>query len=161
MAYEIERKFLVKNNSWKTGVEGIPCRQGYLSSCPACTVRARMMGNAGFITIKGQTSGCSRMEFEYQVPAEDVSAMLTSLCSSDVIEKTRYKVEYAGHIWEIDEFGGANDGLVLAEIELESEDQHFEIPEWLGEEVTHDHAYANSNLAANPFKSWKATPKKD
>lgn len=158
MAYEIERKFLVKNNSWKTDAQGIPCRQGYLSSNVECTVRARLMGNAGFITIKGRTSGCRRLEFEYEVPAEDVIAILTSLSQSGIIEKTRYQIEHAGNTWEIDEFSGANEGLVLAEIELESENQAFEIPEWLGEEVTHDHAYANSNLAANPFKNWNSGP---
>lgn len=161
MAVEIEKKFLVKKASWKTGIDGIPCRQGYLSIAPECTIRARLMGNSGFITIKGKTSGCSRLEFEYQIPAKDASEMLKNLSQSGIIEKTRYKIEYAGNIWEIDEFTGDNEGLVIAEIELESEDQQFEIPEWLGEEITYKHEYANSNLALNPFKNWKASRNKD
>lgn len=156
MKQEIERKFLVTGESWRAAAgEGMPCRQGYISTGgSAVTVRVRLMGGQGFLTIKGPASGISRCEMEYEIPATDAGYMLDHLCSGGLIEKKRYILSVNGSLWEIDEFAGHNSGLVMAEIELESETQPFEKPEWLGEEVSLDRRYANASLARNPFSEW-------
>ncbi len=152
MAIEIERKFLVKGDAWRND-SGVQYRQGYLNRDKARTVRVRIAGEAGFLTIKGQSTGATRAEFEYPVPLNDAQALL-ALCDGPLVEKTRYIVWHAGHRWEVDEFAGDNAGLVVAELELASEDEAFERPAWLGAEVTHDPRYFNSNLATLPFCSW-------
>lgn len=154
MAVEIERKFLVRDARWKHGAQGVLYRQGYLSSDQRSTVRVRIAGEQAFFTIKGQTTGISRLEFEYPMPLPDAAIMLEQLCSGPLIEKTRYRVEYAGNIWEVDEFAGDNSGLILAEIELSHEAQLFDKPDWLGQEVSGDPRYFNSSLARNPFTKW-------
>lgn len=153
MGLEIERKFLVKNDSWRT-VEGTPFRQGYLSSNLHRVVRVRTMGERAVLTVKGLNIGAVRHEFEYEIPLDDANDMLDNLCERPLIEKTRYKVKIAGHTWEIDEFWGENAGLVVAELELQSVDEVFEKPDWLGEEVTDDPRYFNSNLVLRPYTTW-------
>ena len=152
MATEIERKFLVTGDDWMSA-EPIYYCQGYLNRDKNRTVRVRIAGNSGFLTIKGLTVGASRPEFEYEVPASDAEQML-KLCDSRLVEKNRRVIQIDGATWEIDEFLGENSGLVVAEIELESEDQEFTRPEWLGAEVTDDARYYNSRLASHPFSLW-------
>lgn len=156
MKQEIERKFLVTGDGWRAvAAEGLPCRQGYLTSGPSrVTVRVRLLGNQGFLTIKGPAQGISRPEFEYEIPSVEAEYLLAHLCDGGVISKVRYIVEYGGARWEVDEFFGANEGLVLAEIELEREDESYEIPDWLGLEVSLDRRYTNAGLARRPFKMW-------
>jgi len=154
MAKEIEKKFLVKNDSWKKGAKITYYRQGYLSSVKERVVRVRTIDKKGFLTIKGITVGVSRNEFEYEIPVEDANIMLDNLCEKPIIEKNRAKVEYEGLIWEIDEFFGENEGLVVAEVELTDENQEFKKPDWVGEEVSGDPRYFNSNLIKNPYKTW-------
>ena len=153
MAKEIERKYLVTGTQWKEMATGTVYRQGYLNSTKERVVRARTMGDKAALTIKGITVGATRLEFEYEIPMDDARQLL-ELCEQPLIEKTRYKVEFGGLTWEIDELHGANDGLTVAECELESEDQQVELPAWVGAEVTSDPRYYNSNLIANPFTSW-------
>jgi adenylate cyclase len=153
MGLEIERKFLVRDDSWRT-VEGTPYRQGYLNSDLYRVVRVRTMGETAVLTVKGLNSGAVRREFEYAIPLVDANAMLDELCERPLIEKTRHKIELAGHIWEVDEFFGENEGLVVAEIELDAVDEDFEKPDWLGEEVTDDPRYFNSNLVLRPYTTW-------
>ena len=155
MALEIEKKFLLKNNDWKRGAVGKRYRQGYLTRSDGCTVRVRVIEDRGFLTIKGPAVSGVKQEFEYEVPVEDAHEMLTTLSVSPLVEKDRYKIDFAGFIWEIDEFFGDNEGLVLAEIELEEVDQEFELPPWIGKEVTEDSRYYNACLAMNPYKKWK------
>jgi adenylate cyclase len=157
MKQEIERKFLVTGDLWRGAAgNGISCRQGYLSSgSSSATIRVRLFGERGFLTIKSPTKGISRQELEYEIPAADADYMLSSLCEGRLVEKTRYILVQNGLRWEIDEFSGGNAGLVLAEIELEREDQPFEKPEWLGKEVSFDPRYFNAVLAVNPFKTWQ------
>lgn len=153
MATEIERKFLVKNESWRNEAgEGKNYRQGYLSRGNA-TVRVRVAGTTGYLTIKGKTSGISRPEFEYEIPLADAEEML-NLCSSSIISKKRYIVLHENHRWEMDVFEGENEGLVIAEIELKSEDEHFAVPSWLGTEVSSDYRYSNASLSEMPWKKW-------
>lgn len=154
MGTEIERKFLIKGNDWKKNSKAVLFRQGYLSTVKERTVRVRTIDNKGFLTIKGITVGATRAEYEYEISVSDANEMLDSLCEKPIIEKTRTKIEYKGLIWEVDEFFGENEGLVVAEVELVSEDQEPAIPEWIGEEVTGDPRYFNSNLIKNPFKNW-------
>ena len=154
MGKEIERKFLIKGNDWKKKSKQVLFRQGYLSTVKERTVRVRTIDNKGFLTIKGITIGATRAEYEYEISVSDANEMLDSLCEKPIIEKTRTKIEYKGLIWEVDEFFGENEGLVVAEVELVSEDQEPAIPEWIGEEVTGDPRYFNSNLIKNPFKNW-------
>ena len=156
MGVEIERKFLVRGSEWKAGLSGTEYRQGYLSSDPERTVRVRLAGEEGFLTIKGASTGASRLEFEYPIPGSDALELLERLCRRPLIEKLRYRVAYAGMIWEIDEFFGDNAGLVLAEIELEHETQAIEQPPWVGEEVTGDHRYYNACLAEHPISTWSS-----
>ena len=156
MAMEIERKFLVNKQRW-TEVEkgsGVRYHQGYLSTESKATVRVRLAGEMAWLTIKGPTTGASRSEFEYSVPASDAEAMLDTLCATS-LQKIRYKLMHAGKLWEVDEFLGANEGLLLAEIELPAEDEVFELPPWVGEEVTTDARYYNSNLSLHPYQCWK------
>lgn len=154
MAKEIERKFLLGNDSWRPGAGGTLFRQGYLSTDPERTVRVRLEGERGVLTIKGLSRGISRAEFEYPIPAAEAAELLDTLCLQPLIEKTRYRVEHAGHLWEIDEFAGDNAGLVLAEVELASEDEALELPPWVGAEVSTDPRYFNANLVRHPFRSW-------
>ena len=152
MAKEIERKFLVREGSWRRA-QGIQYRQGYLNSVKERVVRVRTIGDQGYLTIKGLTVGASRMEFEYEIPLSDAHELLT-ICEKPLIEKIRYKVENDGVIWEVDEFAGENQGLIVAEVELHSEDQQFAKPDWVSEEVTGDPRYFNSNLIKNPYTAW-------
>ncbi len=152
MAKEIERKFLVSEGSWRSQ-KGTRYRQGYLNSVKERIVRVRTIGDKGYLTIKGLTVGASRLEFEYEIPRPDADQLL-NICEKPLIEKTRFKVVEAGFVWEIDEFFGENQGLIVAEVELESEDQEFPRPPWVGEEVTGDPRYFNSNLIKNPYKVW-------
>ncbi|HKS58339.1 MAG TPA: CYTH domain-containing protein [Steroidobacteraceae bacterium] len=144
MGIEIERKFLVTGTAWRQGA-GVRLSQGYLNRDKERTVRVRLAGEKAFLTIKGATAGATRLEFEYEIPAID-GAQLLSLCEKPIIEKIRRKISHEGATWEVDEFLGENAGLVIAEIELQAEDQAFARPQWLGEEVTHDPRYFNSNL---------------
>jgi CYTH domain-containing protein len=154
MATEIERKFVPKNNDWKHGAKGVRYRQGYLSTEKGRTVRARTVADKGFLTIKGKTVGASRAEYEYEIPLQEANEILEHLCQRPLIEKTRYKIPHQGLTWEVDEFEGENSGLVIAEVELESEDQVFERPSWVGEEVTADARYYNANLISHPYCEW-------
>ncbi len=154
MGKEIERKFLVKDTYYKQLTEGILYKQGYICSEPERVVRVRVIGSKGFITIKGKVSGFSRSEYEYEIPINDADEMISSLCEKPIIEKYRYKFVYRGFTWEVDEFLGDNQGLVIAEIELENEGVQFCIPEWIGAEVTGDPRYYNSNLIKKPYKTW-------
>ncbi len=154
MALEIERKFLVTNNDFKKSAKGILYRQGFLSIQKERVVRVRLAGDKGFLTIKGITKNMTRTEFEYEIPSEDAKILIDQICQKPVISKYRYKVMESGSLWEVDEFLGENEGLILAEIELNSESQKFGIPDWLGEEVTHDSRYYNANLVSSPFKNW-------
>jgi adenylate cyclase len=155
MGVEIERKFLLQSDSWQADADGGEYyHQGYLSTTPERVVRVRQMGEKAVVTIKGKGDGISRPEFEYEIPLGDAQTMLRELCLQPTIEKRRHKLTCGPHTWEIDVFAGENEGLVVAEIELTSEDEAFEKPDWVGAEVSHDTRYLNSNLIAQPFKSW-------
>ncbi len=154
MCREIERKFLVKKGAWQPGGIGELYRQGYLSTVKERVVRVRVAGDKAFLTVKGKTEGVSRPEFEYDIPVREAYQMLETLCERPLIEKKRYRVEHEGMIWEIDVFLGDNKGLVLAEVELESETQQFALPAWIGDEVSEDSRYFNANLVKNPFRQW-------
>lgn len=154
MAIEIERKFLVKDRSWMQGAEGKLYSQGYLIREKERTVRVRRVEDRAFLTVKGESDGLSRLEYEYEIPVADGQELLDTLCKRPLIEKVRYLVSYAGMVWEVDEFRGANKGLVVAEIELASPEQQFAKPPWLGEEVTGDLRYYNSILSRKPFSEW-------
>jgi len=154
VAKEVERKFLVQGNSWRNLAKGQSYRQGYLSTVKERTVRIRVAGDKGYITIKGISLGATRSEFEYSIPLADANEMLDQLCERPLIEKTRYRIPVGDVIWEVDEFTGDNHGLITAEIELKDEGQEFARPDWLGPEVTDDPRYFNSNLVAHPFKNW-------
>jgi CYTH domain-containing protein len=154
MAKEIERKYRVReDNAWRD-VQGTIYRQGYLSTVKERTVRVRTIGQQGYLTIKGMTVGATRLEFEYKIPVADAEEMLDTLCERPLIEKTRRKIEFGGLVWELDEFSGVNAGLVIAEVELESEDKVFNKPPWIAEEVTDDPRYFNANLVAYPYSLW-------
>lgn len=153
MAVEIERKFLVVSNDWKNSItDSKVCKQGYLVTDAHKTVRVRVMGDQGFLTVKGATAGFSRMEFEYEIDRADANYMLM-LCDQ-LVEKTRHYIQHAGLTWELDVFEGLNAGLVMAEVELESENQLFEKPLWAGEEVSDDERYFNGYLSKHPFSLW-------
>jgi len=154
MGKEIERKFLVRGDDWRSLAQGIPCRQGYINSADERTVRIRTIGEEAFLTIKGPTMGASRAEYEYEIPLKDGNEMLETLTEKPIIEKKRYRIPFAGLTWEIDEFFGDNAGLIVAEVELESEGQIFQKPDWAGEEVTGDPRFFNSNLIRNPYALW-------
>lgn len=152
MGIEIERKFLVSGETWKTVEPSYFC-QGYLNRDKERTVRVRVASDSAVLTIKGKSVGATRAEFEYTIPAEDGKQLL-QLCEQPLIEKNRYVVEHSGKTWEVDEFLGANLGLVVAEIELTSEDESFELPNWVTDEVTNDPRYFNSRLSEQPFSTW-------
>lgn len=153
MNIEIERKFLLKNDNWREGAVGVHYKQAYLNEKGDNTVRVRIEGENAKLTIKGKSSNISRLEFEYDIPMEDAEALFT-LAKTPIVEKYRYKIMYAGNCWEVDEFLGLNRGLVVAEIELESETQSFEKPDWIGMEVSGDKRYTNANLARKPYCEW-------
>lgn len=153
MAVEIERKFLVRGDEWRD-IEGLVFRQGYLNTARERTVRVRVEGQNAKLTVKGINRGAVRKEFEYDIPLEDAEELL-SLCEQPLIEKVRRRIEYGGLVWEVDEFFGENEGLVLAEVELEAERQAMNKPAWIAEEVTHDPRFYNTNLVNHPFREWK------
>ena len=155
MGLEIERKFLVTGAGWKAlAAGGVSMRQGYLAIAADRTVRVRIAGDRGFLTIKGGTRGLSRAEFEYAIPVEDAAAMLDGLCEKPLVEKTRYLIPFGAHTWEVDEFHGANAGLVVAEVELQSAAEEPVPPPWVGREVSRDPRYYNANLVRKPFTTW-------
>lgn len=155
MGVEIERKFLVASEAWRTpGLKGVRYRQGYLASEGGCTVRVRVSVARAVLGVKGRQQGLTRLEYEYDIPAGDAEAMLDALCRHPPIDKTRYRVPHAGRTWEVDVFHGENEGLVLAELELSREDEAFEKPGWLGLEVSRDPRYRNARLAERPYRSW-------
>ncbi|MBD2530989.1 CYTH domain-containing protein [Nostoc flagelliforme FACHB-838] len=154
MAKEIERKYLVLGDSWRGLAEGSVYRQGYIATQDKVAVRIRVVGKKSYLTIKGPSIKYSRLEFEYPIPVEDAQEMLETLCERPFIEKVRYKIEWRGLIWEIDEFDGVNKGLILAEVELSDENQQIELPTWIGQEVSDDARYFNSNLVKHPFSQW-------
>jgi len=153
MAVETERKFLVSGDAWRNLGTPIEYTQGYLARGNGVTVRIRISGDKAFFTVKGPVSGISRAEFEYPVPVNDAREML-GLCKDPVIEKTRTRIPHASHVWEVDEFGGKNSGLIIAEVELAHPDDVVVLPPWVGNEVTGDPRYYNSNLAIHPFMDW-------
>lgn len=154
MSMEIERKFLVRGDAWRTLGEPVLIRQGYLSSQPERVVRVRIEGTRAMLTIKGKAQGIRRSEWEYEIPLEEAGTMLDALCERPLIEKTRTRITYQGMVWEVDAFLGDNEGLVVAEIELESESQAFARPDWVGLEVSADPRYFNTSLLKHPFRSW-------
>jgi adenylate cyclase len=154
MASEIERKFLVRSAAYRAHGSPVRYRQGYLPTAGPATVRVRIAGAHGFLTIKGPAESFTRSEFEYPIPLADAEALLDTLCARPQIEKLRWRVPAGPHTWEVDEFLGENAGLVVAEIELRAEDEPFSRPEWLGDEVTADPRYRNSELARRPYGTW-------
>lgn len=157
MAVEIERKFLVTNDGWRAAVKKSGYyRQGYLANMSGnASVRVRIADDHANLNIKSMTLGVTRQEYEYEIPLQDAREMLDNLCIGPVIEKTRHLVDHGDHTWEIDVFNGDNDGLIVAEIELSSEDESFELPAWAGKEVSDDKRYYNVCLAQHPYKEWK------
>jgi adenylate cyclase len=153
MAAEIERKFLVRADWWRGDSVGVRIAQGYLTRDVDRTVRVRIGGENAWITIKGRNEGITRQEFEYKIPLEDARELL-GLCLPGVIDKTRHIIGHAGYVWEVDEFHGENQGLVVAEVELENAEISPELPPWIGDEVSGDARYYNSSLAVKPFKGW-------
>ena len=160
MATEIERKFLLVNEDWRAEADaGVVMRQGYLTSflpehAPKSSIRVRIAGDKAYLNIKGATLGVTRVEYEYPIPLADANQMLDSLADGPLIEKTRYHVQHGAHTWEIDVFAGDNQGLVVAEVELAAEDERYERPAWLGDEVSDDPRYYNVCLVNHPFKDW-------
>jgi adenylate cyclase len=155
MAIEIERKFRLADDSWRERVQRKTLlRQGYIANTRRASVRVRLAGEAGWLSVKAMTPGLSRTEYEAAIPASEANEMLDRLCEGPLIEKWRHIVVYQGSEWEIDEFLGENAGLVIAELELESEDAPFARPPWLGVEVTHDERYYNFRLSQRPFRHW-------
>jgi adenylate cyclase len=155
---EIERKFLLQGDAWRTLGQPVLLRQGYLSSDPARTVRVRIEGDKGTLTIKGKNAGATRGEWEYEVPVLEAAELLDTLCQRPLVEKYRRRIAHGGHTWEVDEFLGENAGLVVAEIELTNENEAFDKPDWIGEEVTGDARYYNSSLVRTPYSLWKTQP---
>ncbi len=155
MALEIEHKFLLANDDWRQEVkDSVYYKQGYLSNSPTSSIRVRISAQQAWLNIKSATIGNHRQEFEYEIPLADADAILDALCHKPLIEKVRHFVHRDQHIWEIDEFLGDNEGLIVAEIELNALDEAFNKPVWLGTEVTEDLRYYNNNLCKNPFKNW-------
>lgn len=154
MGVEIERKFLLQGDAWRGLGQAVLLRQGYLSSARERVVRVRIEGEQAMLTIKGANVGATRGEWEYPIPLADAVELLDGLCEQPLIEKVRHRIEHAGMVWEVDEFLGANAGLLVAEIELASEDQPFEKPDWIGAEVSGDARYYNANLIRHPFSQW-------
>lgn len=158
MGVEIERKFLVQGDSWRSQAVGIPYSQGYLVAEAGKSVRVRIAGEQGYITIKGPTDGLVRSEFEYSIPVGDARIILKTLCYQPIIEKTRYRLPMGDLVWEIDEFFGENQGLIVAEVELNDPNQAIVPPAWLGEEVSGDPRYFNASLALHPYRQWGSPP---
>jgi CYTH domain-containing protein len=156
MAIEIERKFLVKGNSWRRGATGQRIRQGYVCSFPDRAVRVRIAGDRACLTIKGAQHGASRYEYEYDIPMGDAAEMLERLCERPLIEKMRHHLTANGREWIVDEFGGENTGLMVAEVEFEKEGQAIALPDWAGAEVTDEPRYLNVNLVRHPYKLWSS-----
>ena len=155
MPIEIERKFLVKNTGWRRqAIKSVRFKQGYLGGTTKSSVRVRLEGDKAFLNIKGATLGIVRREYEYPIPMQDAEELLQTLCDKPLIEKQRYYIEYDGHTWEVDEFGGENQGLVVAEVELQREDESLSLPDWVGREVSGEEKYYNVNLIKSPYKSW-------
>lgn len=156
MGVEIERKFLLASDSWRSGAgRGVRMVQGYFERAPeGPTVRIRIAGECAYLTIKGAAKHFSRSEFEYAIPVADAEAMLREFCSGRLVEKTRYLVPFAGAVWEVDEYHGENEGLFTAELELNSEEDSFVPPPWLGREVSGDRRYTNGSLSGNPYRRW-------
>jgi len=155
LAVEIERKFLVQGDSWRAAAGiGTQMRQGYLIGSPLASIRVRVNGGRAWLNIKGRTISVTRAEFDYEIPRADADRILDDLCSGAIIEKTRYRIEHGHHVWEVDVFDGENAGLVVAEIELESESEAFSRPDWVAEEVSHDPRYYNVRLAECPYQDW-------
>ena len=153
MGTEIERRFHLASDDWRQLAEGEWLKQGYLSVEAARTVRVRVKGTQAWLTLKSQISTISRHEFEYEIPLADAETIIAAMCPM-AIEKKRYRIPIGPHVWEVDEFFGQNAGLVLAEVELASEDEAYERPSWLGEEVTHDPRYTNAYLSGHPWPTW-------
>jgi adenylate cyclase len=153
MPKEIERKYLVRGSQWQSLAEGVIYRQGYIATVGKQTVRVRIVGERGYLTIKGENVGIVRAEFEYPIPLEDAEEMLNSLCDRPLIEKVRYKITYEGLVWEVDEFLGENAGLVVAEVELTDEHQEITLPDWIDRQVS-DPKYFNANLVKHPYSQW-------
>jgi adenylate cyclase len=155
MAVEIERKFLLRNDEWRTSVQRtVHIRQGYLANEKTCSVRVRTSGEGAWLNVKSLTVGAQRQEFEYSIPLADANTMLDTLTTKPLIEKQRHYVIVGRHTWEIDEFEGDNAGLIVAEVELDDVDEPFDQLAWVGEEVTHDPRYYNTQLSKHPFKNW-------
>ncbi|MDW7773281.1 MAG: CYTH domain-containing protein [Desulfobulbaceae bacterium] len=154
MGTEIERKFLVRGTAWRIDGKGIRYCQGYLCLGAEKTVRVRTCGGRGFLTVKGPGSSLALREYEYEIPLRDAREMLESLCEKPLIIKDRYKIGHEGLIWEIDQFHGENSGLIIAEIELEREDQDIPLPDWIDREVSGDPRYFNASLVRNPWNTW-------
>jgi len=154
MGVEIERKFLLSDSNILEGLSGVPYRQGYIVASKGRVVRVRKAGGRGFLTIKSAKRGISRAEYEYEIPGADADEMLATLCSQPLIEKVRYRLPVGQHVWEIDVFSAANDGLIVAEVELANESEAVEMPAWVGREVSHDYRYTNSELVRRPYSSW-------
>lgn len=154
MALEIERKFLVTSDSWRHDALGIRYLQGYLNRDTNRIVRVRIIGDKGFLTVKGISRGPVRAEYEYEIPYDDARKMLRDLCERPLIDKERFRIPYENLIWEVDVFTDKNQGLILAEVELDDEDQTVIKPPWIGKEVTEDPKYSNSNLVGSPFSEW-------
>jgi adenylate cyclase len=154
MGVEIERKFLVVNEAWRSLGEPVLLRQGYLCADPLRTVRVRIEGDQGLLTIKSKNEGAARGEWEYPIPLMEAAELLDRLCERPLVEKYRRRIPYAGFVWEVDEFLGENAGLVVAEIELPAVDAEFALPDWIGREVTGDKRYYNSSLIRSPYSTW-------
>ena len=155
MGREIERKFLLRDEEWRVLAKGELYRQGYLAISPVCSVRVRLAGQRGFLGVKGAGNGPVHEEYEYPIPLAEAEALLERMAEKPLIEKVRYKIPFGGLIWEVDEFLGDNAGLILAEVELESETQKISKPSWIGDEVTGDARYFNASLVRYPFSQWK------
>lgn len=156
MGTEIERKFLVQGEGWRSLAQGVVYRQGYITASPDRTVRVRIAGDQGYLTLKGASHGISRSEYEYAIPLQDATEMLDQLCQRPLIEKTRYRIPWGNLVWEVDEFAGENQGLIMAEVELTDPNQTVTFPDWIGAEVSADPRYFNANLAKHPFRSWES-----
>lgn len=154
MGIEIERKFLIDKAFIGRLKNGYIIKQGYIKTVNYNTVRVRICDEEAFLTIKSSSNGAKRLEFEYPIPLQDAEEMLTNLCQKPLIDKKRYLIKHEGHLWEVDVFEGENEGLIVAEIELKSEDEAFSLPEWVSKEVTEDKKYANSNLIEHPYSKW-------
>jgi len=156
MPTEIERKFLVTGDSWRSTATGESYCQGYIATtAPGHSVRVRIAGEKAYLTIKGPSNGLSRAEFEYAIPLGDAKEMLETLCDRPLIEKTRYRLPIGPVVWEIDEFKGENAGLLIAEVELQSEDQTIELPDWVGQDVSGNPRYYNASLVKRPYSQWR------